>query len=106
LAGGATGPTSPVIVAPPSAEDLDDVVARAEEPDPFALIELSRDVRPPDYASTYARLAVAGSSTDPALVVATTWLPAWLEAVAAEPGVVRDSLDVAIARYIEQATGT
>ena len=30
-------------------------------PDPWALIELSRDARPPTYTTTFARLAVSGS---------------------------------------------
>ena len=38
-------------------------------PDPYALLELSHDVRPADYATTYARLAATLSGLDVALAV-------------------------------------
>ena len=56
-------------------------------PDPYALLELSIDVRPPDYATTFARLAATLSGLDVALAVAARVHPAWLAAVANEPGV-------------------
>ena len=49
LAGGATVPTSPSFFPLPPA-----LVA----PDPYALVELTRDVRPPDYAAAFVRLAL------------------------------------------------
>ncbi len=55
-------------------------------PDPYALMELSQDIRPPDYAATYARQAVTLSGLDVAVAVAARARPPWLAAVAAEPG--------------------
>ena len=57
-------------------------------PDPWALYELTRDIRPPDYASTFARLAATLSGLDVALAVTGVNRPPWLEAVVAEPGVI------------------
>lgn len=68
-------------------------------PDPFALAELSVDVRPPDYATTYALLAVQGSELSVPLAVCGSVRPPWLEAVVREPGVVTESLSEALARY-------
>src|SRR5204863_5839441 len=48
ILGGGLGPGSSV----PAAVDA----TAAAPPDPFALAELSRDVRPPDYATTFLRL--------------------------------------------------
>lgn len=78
LSGGPSVPTSqPVIVAP----------AVDSTPDPYALVELGRDLRPPDYAATFARLAVQASELDEPLIVTAAFRPEWLAAVAAEPGV-------------------
>jgi pimeloyl-ACP methyl ester carboxylesterase len=68
-------------------------------PDPYALFELSRDLRPPDYATLFVRLAVAGSGLDEPLAVTATYRPAWLAAVAAEPGVADTTLTAALAAY-------
>src|SRR5690606_12112523 len=56
-------------------------------PDPYALLELGRDVRPPDYAATYARQAATLSGLHTAIAVVAVARPPWLEAVADEPGV-------------------
>ncbi len=56
-------------------------------PDPYALAELGRDLRPPDYATTFARLAVQGSGLDEPISVVARFRPAWLRAVVDEPGV-------------------
>ena len=66
-------------------------------PDPYALLEMSRDLRPPDYASLFARLALEHSGLDESIVVATTVRPPWLEAVVAEVGVVERSFETAVA---------
>lgn len=68
-------------------------------PDPWALIELSRDARPPNYAVTFARLAMNGSGLDEPIAVACRVTPPWIEAIKAEPGVmvdvdVQEALDV------------
>jgi len=78
LSGGPSVPTTqPVVVVP----------AVASTPDPYALVELGRDLRPPDYAATFARLAVQASELDEPLIVTAAFRPEWLAAVAAEPGV-------------------
>lgn len=69
-------------------------------PDPWALIELSRDARPPNYAVTFARLAVTGSTLDEPIAVAARVAPPWIEAINAEAGVmVNISLEEALATY-------
>ena len=79
LAGGAVAPTSQsFLILPP----------RPLPPDPYALFELSRDLRPPDYATLFVRLAVEGSGLDEPIAVAAMVKPPWLAAVADEIGVV------------------
>jgi pimeloyl-ACP methyl ester carboxylesterase len=78
LAGGGSEPTTGFVLGPPLGRDA---------PDPYALLELSNDVRPPDYAATYARQAATLSGLDTAIVVSAIVRPPWLAAVAAEPGV-------------------
>ena len=56
-------------------------------PDPWALIELSRDARPATYALTFAKLAVNGAELDDPISVCCRVTPPWLEAINAEPGV-------------------
>ena len=68
-------------------------------PDPYALVEMSRDLRPPDYAAAFVRLALAGSPLDEPISVAAVFHPPWLEAVAAEPGVSATTIPEALARY-------
>jgi pimeloyl-ACP methyl ester carboxylesterase len=90
LAGGGPEPGSPAVVTA--------VPASPERgtPDPFALAELAKDVRPPDYAATFARLSTTGSPLDTPLAVCGRNRPPWLEAVAAVPGVVECGLDQAL----------
>ncbi len=89
LAGGAIGPTSQSFVALPP---------RAMPPDPYALFELSRDLRPPDYATLFVRLALE-SGVDEPIAVAAKVRPPWLAAVADEVGVLSATLDEALATY-------
>ena len=91
LFGGPSGPSSPAIVqlAGPS----------PVTPDPYALIELTRDVRPPDYAAAFARQAAATSPLETPLTVSTVGRPPWLEAVAAEVGVASVPAPEALAAY-------
>ena len=67
-------------------------------PDPYALAELAADVRPAAYARDYARAALAGCPTDPALVVATAARPPWLAAVLAEGAAPASGLDAGLDR--------
>ena len=93
IAGGGDAPGSPLLTTPP-AESID-----PEAPDEIALVELSRDIRPQDYAATYARLALQFSERDLPLSVAAVVRPPWLAAVVAEPGVATETLPQALARY-------
>lgn len=93
LAGGGATPSSPAIVTdlgPPPPGGT---------PDPWAIYELTRDVRPPDYAATFARQAAIRSGLDTAIAVVGVNRPPWLEAVAAEPGVVECSTAEALALF-------
>lgn len=90
LAGGAIGPTSQSFVTLPP---------RDGPPDPYALFELSRDLRPPDYATLFVRLAVEGSGIDEPIIVSAVVRPPWLEAVVGELGVSQASLTDALATF-------
>lgn len=59
-------------------------------PDPWALFELSRDARPPNYALTFIGLAKAGSGIEDPIAVTCTVNPPWVEAIRAEAGVLTD----------------
>lgn len=88
--GGGVGPIGPQVVVAPA-----DAVA---PPDPYALLELSCDVRPTDYAVAFARAAAAGAAVDPPLAVAAVGRPEWLEAVIdsllLEPTKIADALQM------------
>ncbi len=93
LAGGGPTPGSPAVasaVSPPPPGGT---------PDPWALYELTRDVRPPDYATTYVRQAASRSGLDTPIAVVGVNRPPWLEAVAAEPGVLECTLPEALEMY-------
>ena len=79
LAGGGENPGS-VYIPPPMTTD-------GTTPDPWALTDLSRDLRPADYATAYVRLALQFSGLDTPVSVAARFRPPWVAAVAAEPGV-------------------
>lgn len=82
LAGGAIQATSSSEIA---------ITARpGTTPDPWALIELSRDARPPNYAITFVQLARTGSSLDEPIAVTCKVTPPWIEAIRAEAGVMTD----------------
>jgi pimeloyl-ACP methyl ester carboxylesterase len=68
-------------------------------PDPYALLELTSDVRPPDYATTFARQAATLSGLDVAVAVVGVVRPPWLEAVAQEPGVQELGRSAALALF-------
>lgn len=90
LAGGAIGPTSQsfVVLAP-----------SPHPPDPYALFELSRDLRPPDYATLFVRMAVESSGLEEPIAVAAIVRPPWLAAVVDELGVTSCSVRDALAMY-------
>jgi pimeloyl-ACP methyl ester carboxylesterase len=90
LWGGASGPTSSSFTVLPDERTT---------PDPYALLELSRDLRPRDYAALFARLALEHSGLDEPITVTTVVRPPWLEAVVQEVGVVEGSLQQALLTY-------
>ena len=71
-------------------------------PDPFALLELARDIRPPDYAQTYVRFVVERSEMDQPIIVSAVVRPEWLAAVANEPGVGEEDQVTALAYFAAQ----
>ncbi|HZU73545.1 MAG TPA: alpha/beta hydrolase [Acidimicrobiales bacterium] len=91
LAGGGPAPGSPYVGSPAAAGD--------RTPDPFALLELSRDLRPPDYATSFARQAISLSDLADPITVAALVRPDWLAAVAAEPGVQEATVTEALGHY-------
>ena len=70
-------------------------------PDPLAIVELATDVRPPDYATAYARQAVQLSDLEVPVRVCANERPQWLAAVVEEPGVEECSLADALAACAE-----
>jgi pimeloyl-ACP methyl ester carboxylesterase len=95
LAGGGPFPGTSMIL---SGLDVDGL-----SPDTWALTELAHDVRPPDYATTFARQALQLSELDWPIVVSARSRPPWLEAVTAEPGVMDAPLSDALEVYAAQA---
>lgn len=93
LAGGGPAPGSPHVVqlAP----------GLSGPPDPLALAELSRDLRPPDYAVSFAWQAANLSELGVPITISVAALirPEWLAAVAATPAVQERSLTEALASY-------
>jgi pimeloyl-ACP methyl ester carboxylesterase len=90
LAGGPTGPTSQSFFSLPPAD---------RTPDPYALVELGRDLRPPDYVRSFVQLAIAGSDLDEPVAVCSVFRPDWLAEVAGEHGVMDVPLAEALAAY-------
>ena len=91
LAGGGPTPPSAALIRLESGEEV--------APDPWALVELSQDVRPPDYAVGFARQATQFGSLDPCLSIAALVRPAWLVAVVDEYGAVTEKVPDALRRY-------
>lgn len=91
LSGGGGQPGSPSLAVPRSGLGL--------APDPFALMELARDMRPGDYVTNFVRFALEGSPVADPVAVAATNRPEWLAAVVAEPGVVELRRDAAVESY-------
>ncbi len=91
LAGGGGEPGTPSLVFPePRAQG---------PPDPFAMVELARDVRPPDYATAFVRQANELGGLERPITVCCAERPDWLAAVLKEPGVEEEPLAAALAFY-------
>lgn len=91
LAGGGVEPGSSALSIP--------ISGLGTAPDPFALVELSRDVRPPDYVTAIAGFALEAATVDEPITVACRVRPPWVEAIASIPGVVTQPMPDALARY-------
>ena len=90
LWGGPSGPTSSSYV----------VVDQGQtKPDLYALVEMSRDLRPRDYAQLFARLAVEHSGLTEPITVTSVVRPPWLEAVVQEVGIAEGTLAAALQTY-------
>ena len=92
LAGGGARPGTPTVVHPVERES-------GGTPDPFALVELARDLRPPDYATAFARQATQLSGLERPISVVARERPEWLAAVLEEPGVEQCGLAEALELY-------
>jgi len=93
LAGGGPSPGTPQIAFPnPDGRGA---------PDPFALAELARDVRPPDYATAFLRQANELSGLERPVCVCCAERPEWLVAVAAEPGAFEARIDEALRHFAD-----
>ncbi len=88
------GPTPPSL-------DLSRPPQTGRTPDPVAMVELARDVRPPDYARTYAWQASALSGLETAVAVVAVNRPPWLTEVATQPGVIECDLTTALRLFAE-----
>jgi pimeloyl-ACP methyl ester carboxylesterase len=91
LAGGGSGSTSAWIPFVDSSQPA--------PPDPFALVELATDIRPPDYATIFARQAAQFSGLPRPISVCARERPEWLAAVVNELGVEVTSLAEALSCY-------
>ncbi len=90
LAGGSVQPTSANYVA---------LEPRQTTPDPYALLEMSRDLRPPDYATVFVKMAIDRSGLDEPITVAAVTRPPWLAGVVDEVGVAQAPIREALATY-------
>jgi pimeloyl-ACP methyl ester carboxylesterase len=93
LAGGGPHPPSPYVTV------LDP--GTGATPDAYALVELSRDVRPPDYALDYLRFALEESELETPVIVAARIRPEWLVAISSDVSVVEASLAEAVAAFVD-----
>lgn len=77
-------------------------VGAVAPPDPFALAELARDIRAPDYAAVFVRMALLGSILANPIIVSAVNRPPWMQAVVDEPGVLAEPAAEALARLAFQ----
>jgi hypothetical protein len=69
-------------------------------PDPWALLELTRDARPASYVVTFAQIASMNSGLEEPIALTTKVNPPWIEALRAQPGVITDiSVEEALEQY-------
>ena len=75
------------------------VPERDATPDPFALVELAADLRPPEYAEQFVALARAGSGLERPITVCAKSQPDWLKTIVSQQGVEEASLLDALSYY-------
>jgi pimeloyl-ACP methyl ester carboxylesterase len=75
------------------------VAPAAQPPDPFALEELARDVRPPDYVRSFAREAADRSGLSQPISACGAARPEWLIALLEVPGTIERPLAAALEDY-------
>ena len=92
LAGGGAEPVAPRIHPVASHSQT------ARPPDPYALLELAEDIRPPDYALDFAEHAGARSPLERPVWVCAEARPPWLEAILTAEPVVTGTLPEALRR--------
>lgn len=100
IAGGGVQPGTPTLVFP--APLFAAPPGGAHVPDPFALVELARDVRPPDYAQSLLSLASGVSSLDRLFYVSAIARPEWLDAIVSQPGVQLGTIEEALVYFAAQ----
>ena len=91
LAGGGPLPATPFLPV--------EALPVSGPPDPWALYELARDPRPPDYVSAFARMAAQMSPLPRPVSVCCVERPPWLEAALEIDGVETATLAEALALY-------
>jgi pimeloyl-ACP methyl ester carboxylesterase len=96
LAGGGVRPGSESIYVP---TDTGTPTEGRATPDPFALVELAMDIRPPNYAASFVRQFVSVCETPQPVSVCTAARPPWLAAVVEEYGVVTAGIEEALRTY-------
>lgn len=97
IAGGGVQPGTPTLVFPaPLFANTDD---SPHVPDPFALVELARDVRPPDYAQSLLLLASDVSPLNRLVYVSAIARPEWLDAIVSQPGVQLGTIEDALGYF-------
>jgi pimeloyl-ACP methyl ester carboxylesterase len=74
------------------------VPGKSTSPDPFALVELSSDLRPAEYVTRFVEVAVANSALAEPISVAARARPDWLAAVVERRGVRVEGVEEALRR--------
>ena len=90
---------SPRVCAGPTSISFVTIEPPYSAPDPYALVDLSRDLRPPDYAVLFARFALGQSPIAEPISVAAIVRPPWLAAVANEVGIIERGIAASLAAY-------
>lgn len=91
LAGGGAGSSSPYIGYPDPNLNV--------SPDPFAILELTTDVRPADYCVEFVKLAMEYSGLERPISVCSCERVPWLTEIVGVAGVEVTSLDEALKYY-------